>query len=63
MAKKTYLLTVEYDSDTDTVEYLQEEVISEDGDKPQVIEELDLELKFDKKMLDLMRKHYIVGES
>ena len=24
MAKKTYLLTIEYDSKTDTIEYLQE---------------------------------------
>ena len=31
MAKKTYLLTIEYDSDTDTIEYLQEEILEDDS--------------------------------
>ena len=63
MAKKTYLLTIEYDSDTDTIEYLQEEIIGEDQSKVKSLGDFDLETRFDKKILDIMRKHYIVGES
>ena len=63
MAKKTYLLTIEYDSDTDTIEYLQEEVIDNDNNEIKSLGDFDLETRFDKEILDLIREHYIVGES
>ena len=63
MAKKTYLLTIEYDSDTDNIEYLQEEIINDDQSEIKSLGSFDLETRFDKKILDYMRKHYIVGES
>ena len=63
MAKKTYLLTIEYDSDTDNIEYLQEEVLVTNESDKTVIRTIDLEDKFDKKMLEYMREHYIVGET
>ena len=63
MAKKTYLLTIEYDSDTDTIEYLQEEIIDNDQSEVESLGSFDLETRFDKKILDYMRKHYRVGES
>jgi hypothetical protein len=63
MAKKTYLLTIEYDSETDTIEYLQEEVLEDNTINTNTLGFIDLEDKFDKKMLDYIREHYIVGET
>ena len=63
MAKKTYLLTIEYDSDTDTIEYLQEEILEDDETKTKSLGSFDLETRFDKDVLDYIRKHYIVGET
>ena len=63
MAKKTYLLTIEYDSDTDNIEYLQEEVLVTTESDNTMIGTIDLEDKFDKNMLEYMREHYIVGET
>ena len=63
MAKKTYLLTIEYDSDTDNIEYLQEEVLITNESDKTVIGTIDLEKEFDKKMLEYMREHYILGET
>ena len=63
MAKKTYFLTIEYDNDTDTIEYIQEEIVNNDQDEVKSLGSFDLEARFDKKMLDYIRKHYIVGES
>tara|TARA_R100000808_G_scaffold11947_1_gene30203 strand:+ start:6508 stop:6699 length:192 start_codon:yes stop_codon:yes gene_type:complete len=63
MAKKTYLLTIEYDSDTDTIEYLQEEILEDDSLETKTLGAIDLESRFDKETLDYIREHYIVGET
>ena len=63
MAIKTYMLTIEYNDETDTVEYLQEEVLVEDDNKDPIRAIIDLEKYFDKELLDYIRKNYIVGET
>ena len=63
MAKKTYLLTIEYDSETDTIEYLQEEILEDDSLETKTLGTIDLESSFDKEVLEYMREHYIVGET
>ena len=66
MAIKTYMLTIEYNDETDTIEYLQEEVIGEpeeqkEGDSIRAM--VDLEKYFDKDILEYIRRTYIVGET
>tara|TARA_R100000781_G_scaffold97699_1_gene61515 strand:- start:115 stop:315 length:201 start_codon:yes stop_codon:yes gene_type:complete len=66
MAIKTYMLTIEYNDETDTIEYLQEEVIGEpeeqkEGDAIRAM--VDLEKYFDKDILEYIRRTYIVGET
>ena len=66
MANKTYLLTIEYNEDTEEVEYIQEEIIDPDeSTKLKVLGNLDLEDLYNKDSLDLIRELYTgeVGES
>ena len=60
--KKIYVLTIEYDTDADRVEYIQEELI--DG-SPHSIEYgvADLEEYFDDECLKFVEESYIIGES
>ena len=67
MAIKTYLLTIEYNDETEEVEYIQEEIL---GDEPsESMSEVTLNnpesLKFDEKALEIIRKYYSgeIGES
>lgn len=63
MALKTYMLTIEYNDETDTVEYLQEEVLAETTDENPIRAIINLEKYFDEKVLEYMRRNYIVGET
>ena len=66
MANKTYLLTIEYNEDTEEIEYIQEEIIDPDeSTKMKVLGSLDLEDLYNGDALDLIRKLYVgeVGES
>jgi heat shock protein HspQ len=63
MAIKTYMLTIEYNDETDTVEYLQEEVLAEDDNKDPIRAIIDLEKYFDKELLEYIRRNYIIGET
>ena len=66
MAKKTYLLTIEYNEVTEEIEYIEEEIIDpDDSVKCKVLGNLDLEDMFNKDSLELIRELYTgeVGES
>ena len=63
MALKTYMLTIEYNDETDTVEYLQEEVLAETTDENPIRAIINLEKYFDEKVFEYMRRNYIVGET
>ena len=67
MAIKTYLLTIEYNDETEEVEYIQEEIL---GDEPsESVSKVTLDnpesLKFDKKALEIITKYFPeeIGES
>jgi|TARA_R110002020_G_C16151183_1_gene762676 hypothetical protein len=62
---KIYMLTIEYNSETEEIEYIAEEIIDNRS-----IEELDHvgdmdleECKWDLKELEYMRDHYTSGKS
>tara|TARA_R100001530_G_scaffold130929_1_gene102205 strand:+ start:783 stop:980 length:198 start_codon:yes stop_codon:yes gene_type:complete len=59
--KKIYLLTIEYDTETDTVEYIKEEVVDDSA----VYEYGDFILDdyFDEESLELISEGYILGIS
>lgn len=61
--KKTYHLTIEYDSETDTVEYIMESV--EDGDEVTLVEigGVDISKYFNKEILRLIAECYEIGEA
>tara|TARA_X000001382_G_scaffold41572_1_gene27964 strand:+ start:1921 stop:2124 length:204 start_codon:yes stop_codon:yes gene_type:complete len=67
MAIKTYLLTIEYNDETEEVEYIQEEILGKEPEesKGEVIVNIGADLKFDKETLELIRKYYSgeIGES
>ena len=58
---KKYILTIEYDEDTDEVEYLTEEIIEE---APTFyLDDIILNDYFDEEILELLKDVYIIGES
>ena len=61
MALKTYMLTIEYNDETDTVEYLQEEVLAETTDENPIRAIINLEKYFDEKVLEYMIRNYNVA--
>ena len=66
MGLKTYMLTIEYNEDTEEIEYIQEEIIEPDEPSQiRVLGALDLEERFDEDSLDIIREFYTgeVGES
>ena len=66
MANKTYLLTIEYNEDTEEIEYIQEEIIDPDeSTKTKVLGALELEDIFNEESLSIIREIYTgeVGES
>ena len=58
---KRYILTIEYNTDTEEIEYIQEEVT----DNTEVFEYADLVLNdyFDEEALELISEAYILGIS
>ena len=58
---KRYILTIEYNTDTEEIEYIQEEMV----DNEQVFEYGDLVLDdyFDEETLELLEDSYILGIS
>ena len=58
---KKYILTIEYDEDTDEVEYLTEEIIEESPTF--YLDDIILNDYFDEEILKLLKDVYIIGES
>lgn len=58
---KKYILTIKYDEDDDTVEYLQEEIITSDSSF--FYGEIDLSDYWDEDTIELLKDVYILGES
>ncbi len=58
---KKYILTIEYDEDEDTVEYLQEEIIDESASF--YYGDIMLEDYWDEETIELLKGVYILGES
>ena len=66
MAKKLYILNIEFDEDTEEIEYIQEEVIDPPGSPdPEIIGSLCEDDIYNKDSLDIIRKYYDgeIGES
>ena len=60
--KKTYTLTIEYDTETEIIEYISQEIIEEDSDES-YYGTVILDDYFDEEGLELIRGSFIVGES
>jgi hypothetical protein len=65
MSKRVYHLTIEYDPDTEEIEYIMETVEHVDSDHVQLIQigTVDLEKYFDKETLKEILQCYEVGEA
>ena len=65
MSKRVYHLTIEYDADTEEVEYILETVDHIDDEHIQLIQigTVDLEKYFDKETLKEILQCYEVGEA
>jgi hypothetical protein len=67
MAKKTYVLTIEFNEDDEQIEYIQEEIIMPENEQPDsyILENADLVEMWEKEGVDLIKKIYPgeVGES
>ena len=61
MSKKVYHLTIVYDKKTDEIEYIQEEVKSDE--LIYFMDGIDINGYFSQDDLDLLSESYIVGES
>ena len=59
---KTYILTIEYNEDTEEIEYMSEEIVN-DEESTFFVGEIDLADIFDKESLKLIAESYIIGES
>ena len=59
---KKYILTIEFNTKTEEVEYIQEEII-DDGKVVECYRVLTLEDYFDKDSMELIDECYIIGES
>ena len=64
MAKKQYILTIEYNKDTEQIEYLQEEIVNCD-EKEIIVEEINKYSYWDEDSIRFIRKYYDgeIGES
>tara|TARA_R100000278_G_scaffold101307_1_gene77842 strand:+ start:204 stop:383 length:180 start_codon:yes stop_codon:yes gene_type:complete len=58
---KKYILTIEYNEDTDEVEYLTEEIIEESPTF--YLDDIILNEYLDEDTLELLKDVYIIGES
>ena len=65
MSKKIYHLTIEYDQETEDIEYILETIDEVDVDHIQLIQigSIDLEEYFDKETLKEILQCYEVGEA
>ena len=57
---KRYILTIEYNPDTEEIEYISEEV---DDDSIEDYGNIDVDDYFDEEMLEYMLDNYIVGKA
>ena len=64
MAKKQYILTIEYNEDTEEIEYVQEEIVNCD-DKEVIIKDIDEYNYWDEDSIRFIREYYEgeIGES
>tara|TARA_R100000458_G_C8261137_1_gene236633 strand:- start:1152 stop:1346 length:195 start_codon:yes stop_codon:yes gene_type:complete len=62
ISMKTYILTIEYNEETEEVEYIGEELL-DDNDPVFTIGEIDLADIFDRDTLKLIKNCYEIGES
>ena len=58
---KKYILTIKYDEDEDTVEYLQEEIVSDESSF--YYGDIDLGDYWDDETIEMLKDVYILGES
>ena len=59
-----YMLTVEYDPDTEEIEYIAEELIDDTDIETHIRGKLDMEKQgWDVDILEFMREHYTSGKS
>ena len=58
---KTYILTIEYNEDTEEIEYISEEIVGDEDSF--MIGDIDLADIWDKESLELISDSYIIGES
>ena len=61
MANKKYVLTIEYDPDTEEIEYVQEEIV--DNDPVEEYTSMFLDEYFDEEALEWISERYIIGIS
>ena len=59
---KTYILTIEYNEETEEIEYLREEIVG-DEENVFIMGDIDLADIWDKESLELIADSYIIGES
>ena len=65
MSKRIYHLTIEYDKETEEIEYILETIDEVDDDHVKLIQigTIDLENYFDKKTLKEILQNYEMGEA
>ena len=65
MSKRVYHLTIEYDKETEDIEYILETIDEVDEDHVQLVQigAIDLEEYFDKETLKEILQNYEVGEA
>jgi len=60
---KRYILTIEYNEDTEEIEYIQEEMVEDEMEHAFEYAELILDDYFDEESLELISSRYILGIS
>ena len=60
--KKVYILTIEYDDETDEIEYIQEEII-DDTPSVDTYGEVDIYEYFDEESISWINDKYTIGIS
>ena len=60
---KRYILTIEYNEDTEEIEYIQEEMVDDEMEHAFEYAELILDDYFDDESLELISSRYILGIS
>ena len=60
---KRYILTIEYNEDTEDIEYISEEMVVDDMEHAFEYAELILDDYFDDESLELISSRYILGIS